>query len=67
MEIEIPKQILELLFGYISIYCSMLGLYEEVRRIEPASSRVETGRARSYIILGTVIIIYHFKRQINEI
>jgi hypothetical protein len=30
----------------------ILGLYEEVRRIEPASSRVETGRARSYIVLG---------------
>ena len=67
MEIEIPKQILELLFGYISIYCSMLGLYEEVRRIEPASSRVETGRARSYIILGNYNLQYHFKRQINEI
>ena len=31
---------------------SILGLYEEVRRIEPVSSRVETGRARSYIVLG---------------
>jgi hypothetical protein len=36
----------------------ILGLYEEVRRIEPASSRVETGRARSYIVLGMQLLYF---------